>query len=58
MESKNIYTFLRIAELKSFSQAADSLGYAQSTVSLQIKQLENEIGVLLFDRINKTEGDA
>ena len=32
-------TFLKIAELKSFSAAANSLGYAQSTVTTQIKQL-------------------
>lgn len=54
MELKNIYTFLRVAELSSFTKAAETLGYSQSTVTIQIKQLENELGVMLFDRIGKT----
>ena len=33
-------TFAKVAELKSFSAAADALGYAQSTVTTQIRQLE------------------
>lgn len=53
MESRNVYTFLRVAELKSFTRAAEHLGYAQSTVTLQVQQLEQEIGAPLFDRINK-----
>ncbi|MCR5099573.1 MAG: LysR family transcriptional regulator [Lachnospiraceae bacterium] len=47
-------TFLKITELNSFSAAADSLGYAQSTVTTQIKQLEDELGCVLFDRLGKT----
>ena len=47
-------TFLKIAELGSFSAAADSLGYAQSTVTTQIKQLEDELGCILFERLGKT----
>lgn len=53
MENRNIQTFLRAAELKSFTKAADALGYAQSTVTLQIQQLEKELGVPLFERIGK-----
>ena len=47
-------TFLKIEELKSFSLAANDLGYAQSTVTMQIKQLEEELGTELFNRLGKT----
>ena len=47
-------TFIRITELNSFSAAAGSLGYAQSTVTTQIKQLEDELGCVLFERLGKT----
>ena len=47
-------TFLKITELNSFSSAAESLGYAQSTVTTQIKQLEDELGCVLFERLGKT----
>lgn len=52
MELKNLVSFQTIAEAESFSKAALLLGYAQSTISFQIKQLETELGVPLFDRIN------
>ena len=38
----------------SFSKAAEVLGYTQSTITFHIKQLEEEFGVLLFERIGKT----
>ena len=47
-------TFLKITETKNFSTAANMLGYAQSTVTTQIKQLEEELGCLLFERLGKT----
>ncbi len=47
-------TFLKISELKSFTLAANELGYAQSTVTMQIKQLEEELGCELFERLGKT----
>ena len=52
MEIRNLATFAEVAELNSFTRAAESLGYSQSTVSFQIKQLEEELGASLFDRIN------
>ena len=51
MEIKNLNTFIHVAELQSFSKAGERLGYSQPTVSVQIKQLEEELGVKLFDRI-------
>ena len=52
MEIRNLMSFIHVAELNSFTKAAERLGYSQSTISFQIKQLENELGCLLFDRIN------
>lgn len=54
MEIRNLTTFLHVAELNSFTKAAELLGYTQSTVSFQIKQLETELDCLLFERINHT----
>lgn len=53
MEFREISTFLQIAQQQSFSKAARQLGYSQAAVTIQIKQLENELGVHLFDRIGK-----
>lgn len=54
LELKNLITFIHVAELGSFTKAAEHLDYSQSTISFQIKQLEDELGCLLFDRINHT----
>ena len=54
MELRNLITFINVAELGSFTKAAEQLGYSQSTISFQIKQLEDELGCLLFERINHT----
>lgn len=53
MEFRNITTFLKVAELKNFSKAAEKLGYSQSAVTIQIQQLEKELGTKLFERIGK-----
>lgn len=54
MELRNLITFTHVAQLGSFTRAAELLGYSQSTISFQIKQLEEELGCLLFERINHT----
>ena len=54
MELKNLETFIQVAELSSFTKAADKLGYSQSTISFQIKQLETSLDTQLFERINHT----
>lgn len=54
MELRNLITFIHVAELGSFTKAAEQLGYSQSTISFQIKQLEEELDCLLFERINHT----
>lgn len=52
MDIKNLTSFVYVAEMNSFTKAAQFLGYTQSTVSFQIKQLETELGCQLFERIN------
>ena len=53
MELREISAFLQVAQFKSFSKAAKHLGYSQAAITIQIKQLEQELGVPLFDRIGK-----
>ncbi|MBR6709768.1 MAG: LysR family transcriptional regulator, partial [Clostridia bacterium] len=53
MELRNVMTFLKVAETGSFTRAAAQLEYNQSTVTVQIQQLEQELGVTLFDRIGR-----
>ncbi|MHB8129281.1 MAG: LysR family transcriptional regulator [Mobilitalea sp.] len=53
MDFKQLKTFITICELKSFTATANSLGYAQSTITTQIKLLEDELGTALFNRIGK-----
>lgn len=54
MEIRNLITLIHVAELNSFTKAAKLLGYSQSTVSFQIRQLEEELNCLIFERINNT----
>ena len=53
MELRQLTTFIRVAQLQSFSKAAESLGYSQSAVTVQIKLLEEELDARLFDRMGK-----
>ena len=46
-------TFKTILEVGSFQKAADKLGYTQSTVTFQIKQLEEELALKLFEKIGR-----
>lgn len=54
MELKNLESFIQVAELGSFTRAARRLGYTQSTISFQIRQLETELNTPLFERIRHT----
>mgnify|MGYP000849835725 CR=1 FL=1 len=53
MELRNIKSFIKVAEFENFSKAAEVLGYAQSTITLQIQQLEQELAVKLFEKIGR-----
>ena len=53
MEIRNIKTFVRLAEIQNFSKVAQQTGYSQSAITIQIKQLEEELGAKLFERIGK-----
>lgn len=53
MDLRHLTTFKTIVDEGSFNQAAEKLQYSPSTISMQIQQLENELGIELFDRHKK-----
>ncbi|WP_449066131.1 LysR family transcriptional regulator, partial [Planomonospora algeriensis] len=50
MDPHLLRTFVTVADLRSFSAAAERLGYTQSAVSQQIAALEADLGVALLGR--------
>ena len=54
METEYIAEFIKIAQLKSFSLAAEELMISQSSLSKHIKTLETTLGVQLFDRTTRS----
>ncbi len=52
MEIQQLKGFLAVAKYKGFSQAADKTFRTQPAISLQIKSLEDELNVKLFDRLS------
>ncbi len=53
MELRQLVTFREVARTLSFTRAADALNYAQSSVSAQIQELEEELDTLLFERLGR-----
>jgi DNA-binding transcriptional LysR family regulator len=54
MDFDHLTTFLEIAKQGSFSRAGQKLFRSQPAVSAQIRQLEQEYGQKLFDRVGKS----
>jgi DNA-binding transcriptional LysR family regulator len=50
VELRQLATFIAVAEEGSFTRAADRLHVVQSAVSAGVRNLEKELGVMLFDR--------
>lgn len=50
MDTRHLRAFLKIAETRSISRAAETLGIAQPSLSQQLLRLEDEVGVPLFRR--------
>lgn len=53
MELRQLNTFRTVATTLNFSRAAEVLNYVPSNVTMQMKALEDELGVRLFDRLGK-----
>lgn len=50
---KLLHTFARVAKLRSFSRAAEELGRTTSAISMQIGELEGQVGLKLLDRTTR-----
>ncbi|NBD25290.1 LysR family transcriptional regulator [Paenibacillus glycinis] len=53
MDIQHFLTFREVAKWQNFTKAAEQLGYAQSSVTTQIQKLEQEYGVVLFERFGR-----
>jgi len=53
MELRHLITLKTIVERGGFKKAAEHLGYAQSSVTTHIQELEAEVGKPLFDRLGR-----
>ena len=51
MDLDQLHTFLEIVRLKSFSKAAQTCYRTQPAVSAQVRQIEQELGAALFERL-------
>src|SRR3569833_2762248 len=53
LELRHLRYFLTVAELQHVTRAAEALHVTQSTLSHQIRQLEEQLGTELFDRVGR-----
>ncbi len=56
MELRQLKTFHTLATTLNFTRAAEVQNYVPSTVTMQMKSLEDELGVKLVDRLGKKGG--
>ncbi|MCI0846743.1 MAG: LysR family transcriptional regulator, partial [Chloroflexi bacterium] len=53
MELRQLVSFYHVAQLRSVSKAARTLGLGQPTVTTHLRKLEDEFEIILFDRIKR-----
>ena len=53
MDIDSVRVFLRVAELASFTKAAEQLGLSKSRASLRVRALEDQLGSHLFQRTTR-----
>src|SRR5438552_18020665 len=53
MDLRRLEIFVKVAELGSFSRAAQALALTQPTVSEHLRALEHELGTQLLDRLGR-----
>ncbi|MDP5276287.1 LysR family transcriptional regulator [Chengkuizengella axinellae] len=53
MDTDYYRTFIEVVKWKNYTKAAESLGYAQSSVTTQIKKIEAAYGVRIFERMGR-----
>src|SRR5580658_9121066 len=63
LDIEAVHAFMLVADLKSFTRAAEAMDSTQSTISLKIKRLEDGLGRRLLERTPRVvrlsaEGDA
>src|ERR1044072_8705546 len=54
MNLRDLRYLLALAEHEHFGRAAKACGVSQPTLSVQIRKLEDQVGVVLFERSSKT----
>ncbi len=53
MTLQQIYYAILVADIGSMNKAAENLFISQPTLTTAIKELENEIGIIIFNRTNR-----